>query len=167
MGGKVALITAASAARRTMAIALGEAGADLAIAGRSRETGEMAAREIADATGRKVRAFQADVTSGADVTRLAADVGAVDILVNNAGTNIRGTIDKLSEDDWDSVIDTNLKGPFLCSRAIGPQMVARGWGRVINLDRHVGRRCGPRALRLVEGGVLGLTRVLREGPAPA
>ena len=163
LDGKVALITGGvRGLGRTMAIALGEAGADLAIAGRSRDTCEAAAREIAQATGRKVRAFQADVTSGADVTRLAADVGAVDILVNNAGTNIRGTIDKLSEEDWDSVVATNLKGPFLCSRAIGPQMVARGWGRVINLGSimSVIALPGRAPYASSKAGVLGLTRVL-------
>lgn len=163
LDGKVALITGGvRGLGRTMAIALGEAGADIAIAGRSRDTCETAAREIADATGRTVRAFEADVTSGADVTRLAADVGAVDILVNNAGTNIRGAIDKLSEQDWDAVVDTNLKGPFLCSRAIGPQMVARGWGRVINLGSimSVIALPGRAPYASSKAGVLGLTRVL-------
>jgi NAD(P)-dependent dehydrogenase (short-subunit alcohol dehydrogenase family) len=163
LDGKVALITGGvRGLGRTMAIALSEAGADIAIAGRSRDTCETAAREIADATGRKVRAFEADVTSGADVTRLAAEAGAVDILVNNAGTNIRGTIDKLSEADWDSVIDTNLKGPFLCSRAIAPQMVARGWGRVINLGSimSVIALPGRAPYASSKAGVLGLTRVL-------
>ena len=60
------------------------------------------------------------------------------MLINNAGVNIRGTVNQLTEADWDSVIDTNLKGPFLCSRAIGPGMVKRGWGRVINLGSILG-----------------------------
>lgn len=149
-----------------MAIALGEAGADVALAGRSRESCEATAQEIAAATGRKVRAFEADVTVAADVTRLAAEVtaacGAIDILVNNAGTNIRGTIDKLSEQDWDTVIDTNLKGPFLCCQAIGPQMAARGWGRVINLASimSVIALPGRAPYASSKAGVLGLTRVL-------
>src|SRR5687767_4746383 len=91
LNGKTALITGgARGLGRTMAIALGEAGADVALAGRSRESCEATAREIADATGRTVRAFEGDVTSSADVTRLAAEViaacGSIDILVNNAGT---------------------------------------------------------------------------------
>ncbi len=167
LDGKVALITGgARGLGRTMAIALAEAGADVALAGRSREACETAAKEIADATGRTIRAFQADVTAGADVTRLAAEVtagcGAIDILVNNAGTNIRGKIAELSEDDWDTVIDTNLKGPFLCSRAVGPQMVARGWGRVINLASimSVVALPGRAPYASSKAGVLGLTRVL-------
>jgi NAD(P)-dependent dehydrogenase (short-subunit alcohol dehydrogenase family) len=149
-----------------MAIALGEAGADIALAGRSRDACEATAKEVAEATGRKVRAFQADVTATADVTRLAADViaacGPIDILVNNAGTNIRGKIAELSEQDWDTVIDTNLKGPFLCSRAFGPPMVARGWGRVINLGSilSVIALPGRAPYASSKAGVLGLTRVL-------
>ncbi len=167
LDGKVVLITGgARGLGRTMAIALAEAGADVALAGRSRDTCEAAAQEIADATGRTVRAFQADVTAGADVTRLAAEVtaacGSIDILVNNAGTNIRGTIAQLSEEDWDTVIDTNLKGPFLCSRAIGPQMVARGWGRVINLGSilSVIALPGRSPYASSKAGIVGLTRVL-------
>jgi len=84
-----------------------------------------------------VRAFAGDVTIAADVERLQADVaaayGGVDILINNAGTNIRGTLDQISEADWDSVIDTNLKGPFLVTKAFAPGMLKQGWGRVINL----------------------------------
>ena len=167
LNDKVALITGgARGLGKTIAIALGEAGADIVLAGRSRESCEVTAREIGGATGRTVRAFEADVTSAGDVARLTADViaacGAIDILVNNAGTNIRGTIDKLSEQDWDTVVDTNLKGPFLCSKAIGPLMAARGWGRVINLASimSVVALPGRAPYASSKAGVLGLTRVL-------
>ncbi len=167
LDGKVALITGgARGLGKTMAMALGEAGADIALAGRSREACEQAAGEIAEATGRTVRAFAADVAAAADVTRLAAAVtaacGSIDILVNNAGTNIRGKIGELSEQDWDTVVDTNLKGPFLCARAIGPQMVARGWGRVINMGSilSVIALPGRAPYASSKSGVVGLTRVL-------
>jgi NAD(P)-dependent dehydrogenase (short-subunit alcohol dehydrogenase family) len=165
--GKVALITGgARGLGRTMAIALGEAGADLALVGRSRESCEEAGTEIARATGRKVRAFAADVTSTADVTRVTAEItkacGSIDILVNNAGTNIRGTVEQLSEADWDNVIDTNLKGPFLCAKAIGPQMVARRWGRVINMGSILAAIALPGRAPYAssKSGIVGLTRVL-------
>jgi NAD(P)-dependent dehydrogenase (short-subunit alcohol dehydrogenase family) len=167
LDGKVALITGgARGLGRTIAIALGEAGADLALAGRSFDTCETTARELGVATGRKVRAFRADVTIAEDVTRLTEEVtaacGAVDILVNNAGTNVRGVMGQLSEADWDNVIDTNLKGPFLCSRAIGPQMVARGWGRVINMGSilSVVALPGRAPYASSKAGVTALTRVL-------
>jgi len=164
--GKTALVTGgARGLGKTMATALAEAGADVALAGRSRESCEAAAAEIAAATGRTVRAFGADVTIGADVTRLHADVtaacGDIDILLNNAGTNIRGTLDQLSEADWDTVIDTNLKGPFLCTKAFAPGMIKKGWGRVINLASimSVVALPGRTPYASSKAGVLGLTRV--------
>ena len=120
-----------------------------------------AAREIAAATGRRALAFAADVTQAAEVERLVREVedglGAIDILVNNAGVNIRGAVEELSESDWDAVIGTNLKAPFLCARAVGAGMCARGWGRVINLGSilSVDRPAGTRPLRVVQGGRAG------------
>lgn len=167
LDGKVALITGgARGLGRTMAAALAEAGADIALAGRSKDTCQDAADGIASATGRQVAAFSADVTKIADVERLVDDVerefGSVDILVNNAGINIRGPIQQLTEADWDAVIDTNLKGPFLCARAIGPRMVSRGWGRVINLGSVLGVIALPGRAPYAssKAGIINLTRVL-------
>ena len=165
--GKVALITGgARGLGRTMAAALAEAGADIALAGRSKETCQQAADGIASGTGRRVMAFAADVTKIDEVELLANDVerefGKIDILVNNAGINIRGPIQQLTEADWDAVIDTNLKGPFLCARAIGPRMVGRGWGRVINLGSVLGVIALPGRAPYAssKAGVINLTRVL-------
>jgi NAD(P)-dependent dehydrogenase (short-subunit alcohol dehydrogenase family) len=165
--GKVALVTGgARGLGLTMATALAEAGADVALSGRSIGPAEEAAAKITSATGRKAKAYAADVIVASDVDRLVAsaeqDLGPIDILVNNAGVNIRGTVDQLSEADWDSVIDTNLKGPFLCSRAVGPGMVKRGWGRVINLGSILGLvALGGRApYASSKAGVINLTRVL-------
>ncbi len=167
LDGKVALITGgARGLGRTMAAALAEAGADIALAGRSKETCQDAAGGIASGTGRKVGAFAADVTKIDEVERLANDVerefGKIDILVNNAGINIRGPIQQLTEADWDAVIDTNLKGPFLCARAIGPRMVSRGWGRVINLGSVLGVIALPGRAPYAssKAGIINLTRVL-------
>ena len=167
LDGKIALVTGgARGLGLTMATALAEAGADVAISGRSIGPAEESAKAIATATGRRARAFAADVTSAADIDRLASGVegalGPIDILVNNAGVNIRGTVDQLSESDWDSVIDTNLKGPFLCARAIGPGMVKRGWGRVVNLGSILGAvALGGRApYASSKAGVINLTKVL-------
>jgi NAD(P)-dependent dehydrogenase (short-subunit alcohol dehydrogenase family) len=165
--GKVALVTGgARGLGRTMAAALAEAGADVALTGRTLGACEKTASEIAAATGRRCRAYQADVAILADVERLAsaveADFGKIDVLVNNAGTNIRGPIEQLSEADWDTVIDTNLKGPFLCARAIGPGMVRRGWGRVINLGSVLGviALAGRAPYASSKAGIINLTRVL-------
>jgi len=167
LDGKIALVTGgAKGLGKTMATALAEAGADVAVAGRTLATCEEAAAAIAAATKRRVKAFRADVTKSEDVTRLASDVatslGPIDILVNNAGNNIRGPIQELNEADWDSVLDTNLKGPFLCSRAIGPEMVKRGWGRIINLGSilSVVAIPGRTPYASAKAGVAGLTRAL-------
>ncbi|HEX4567365.1 MAG TPA: 3-oxoacyl-ACP reductase family protein [Vicinamibacterales bacterium] len=164
--GKTALVTGgARGLGKTMASALAEAGANVAVTGRTLDSLKSTATEIADATGRTVRAFAGDVTSAPDVERLLMEVttafGGVDILINNAGTNIRGTLDQLSEADWDSVIDTNLKGPFLCTKAFAPGMIKKGWGRVINLASimSVVALPGRTPYASSKAGVLGLTRV--------
>jgi len=167
LDGRIALVTgAARGLGFTMASALAQAGADLALAGRSSGPLEEAAAAIASATGRRAKAFVADVTSGADVDRMAGEVeaefGRVDILINNAGVNKRGPIQELSEADWDLVVDTNLKGPFLCSRAFGPRMVTRGWGRVIHMGSALSAVALPGRTPYAssKAGVVNLSRVL-------
>jgi NAD(P)-dependent dehydrogenase (short-subunit alcohol dehydrogenase family) len=151
---------------RVMADALAEAGADVAITSRTIASAQDAAVEIARATERKVVGLEADVSRAIDVTRLVDQaeeaLGGIDILVNNAGVNIRGASDALSEADWDTVIDTNLKGPFLCARAFGPRMAARGWGRIINLGSilSVIALPGRAPYAASKAGVANLTRVL-------
>jgi NAD(P)-dependent dehydrogenase (short-subunit alcohol dehydrogenase family) len=167
LDGRVALVTGgARGLGKTMATALAQAGANVAITGRTIGPVEEAARAIAEETGRKCRAFTAEVTVAADIEKLVSavttELGPIDILVNNAGTNIRGAIDQLPEADWDTVMNTNLKGPFLCSRVIGPAMVKRGWGRVINLGSILGvvGLPGRAPYASSKAGVINLTRVL-------
>jgi NAD(P)-dependent dehydrogenase (short-subunit alcohol dehydrogenase family) len=167
LDGKVAMVTGgARGLGRTMAVALAQAGADVAITGRTHKTCEDTAQVIGEATGRRCQAFSGDVTSAADVERVVSEVtqafGRIDILVNNAGNNIRGTVDQLTEADWDSVLDTNLKGPFLVSRLVGPAMARRGWGRIINLGSilSVIALPGRAPYASAKAGVLNLTRVL-------
>ena len=167
LDGKVALVTGgARGLGLTMATALAEVGADVALAGRAIGPCEAAASALAASTGRRARAFAADVTVAADVERLAsaveAELGPIDILINNAGVNIRGASAELSEADWDTVVDTNLKGPFLCARAIGPRMVRQGWGRIINMGSilAVVALPGRAPYASSKAGVVNLTRVL-------
>jgi NAD(P)-dependent dehydrogenase (short-subunit alcohol dehydrogenase family) len=167
LDGKVALVTGgARGLGQTMATALAEAGADVALAGRSLDSTETAASSLGSATGRRAKGFAADVTRQADIDRLVADVeaalGPIDILINNAGVNIRGPINQLTEEDWDTVVDTNLKGPFLCARAVGPGMVKRGWGRVINMASVLGviALAGRAPYASSKAGIINLTRVL-------
>jgi NAD(P)-dependent dehydrogenase (short-subunit alcohol dehydrogenase family) len=165
--GRRALVTGGGRGLgRVIARALAEAGADVAVAGRTPDVCQEAAREIAAATGRRTLALTADVTQAADVERLVREVedglGSIDILVNNAGVNIRGPVEELGESDWDAVVGTNLKAPFLCARAVGPGMCERGWGRIINLGSilSVVGIAGRVPYASSKAGVLGLTRVL-------
>lgn len=165
--GRVALVTGgARGLGQVIATALAQAGADVAIASRSIGDCNATASQIASKTGRKAKAFTVDVTSAQDIDRLVAEIegslGPIDILFNNAGINVRGPVQELSESDWDSVIDTNLKGPFLCSRAIGPRMVARGWGRIVNMGSILAviGLPGRAPYASAKAGIANLTRVL-------
>ena len=89
-------------------------------------------------------------------------LGRIDILVNNAGVNIRGPIEELSEDDWDAVVDTNLKGPWLCCRAVAAVMKQQKWGRVINVSSMLGEISlpGRSPYASSKGGLTLLTKTL-------
>lgn len=167
LNGRRALITGgAKGLGRVMSEALAEAGADVAIASRTLSDCQQAAEEIAAVTGRCAAAFQADVTSAADIERLKTEIessfGPIDILVNNAGINIRGAIGDLRESDWDAVMDANVKGPFLCSKAFGAGMAERGWGRVINLGSimSVISLAGRSPYASSKAAIIGLTKTL-------
>jgi NAD(P)-dependent dehydrogenase (short-subunit alcohol dehydrogenase family) len=143
LDGKVALVTGGSRGLgRAMAEALASAGASVALTARTLESAEAAARAVAESEGVKTLGVASEVTRDADVKAMVARTldafGRVDILVNNAGINIRGPIETLEESDWDAVIDANLKGPWLCCRAVAPIMKQQRWGRVINVSSTLG-----------------------------
>ncbi len=167
LDGRSALVTGGTRGLgRVMAEALAEAGASVCITSRSMDAARTAAEEIAAASGARVEGIEAEVTTADGVSRLVdvahRDVGRVDILVNNAGVNIRGSVGELSESDWDTVVDTNLKGVFLLSRAFGPMMCEHRWGRVINLSSMLAAigLPGRAPYAASKAGVVGLTRVL-------
>ena len=167
LDGRSALVTGGTRGLgRVMAEALAEAGASVCISSRSIDAARTAAEEIAAASGARVEGIEAEVTTADGVNRTVEiahrEFGSVDILVNNAGVNIRGTVEELSESDWDTVLDTNLKGVFLLSRAFGPAMCERRWGRVINLSSMLASIAlpGRAPYAASKAGVVGLTRVL-------
>jgi NAD(P)-dependent dehydrogenase (short-subunit alcohol dehydrogenase family) len=149
-----------------IAEALSSAGATVALSSRTKEPAERAAESIVRATGRQVLGIAADMTSSSSVQTMVAQVlqssGRVDILVNNAGINVRGPIEELREDDWDAVLDTNLKGPWLCCRAIAPAMKRQKWGRVINVSSMLGEISLPGRTPYAssKGGLTLLTKTL-------
>lgn len=167
LSGRVAVVTGGSRGiGRGIAELLAERGAAVAIAYREQES---AARNVLDAIagkGGRAWAAQCDVADQPSVSAFfaaaAAAVGAVDILVNNAGVNIRKPIEEFDEASWDLVQNTNLKAPYLCSRAVAPHMKAQRYGRVINMGSMLGVAALPdrSAYCSSKAGVMQLTRVL-------
>jgi len=140
---KCALVTGSSRGiGRAIALALADAGADVVVNYRTNET---AAREVvAEIEARSSRAVcvQADVSVAADVERLISNTletfGRIDVLVNNAGFVRDKFLAFMSEADWDTVIDTNLKGAFLCTKLVSKQMVKQKAGKIINISSDAG-----------------------------
>jgi NAD(P)-dependent dehydrogenase (short-subunit alcohol dehydrogenase family) len=167
LDGKVALVTGgARGLGRAITEALAWAGADVVLSARQLGTAEREAEIIGKKTGRRALGVAADVTVSSDVDAMVATVlksmSRIDILVNNAGVNIRGPIEELKIDDWDTVVDTNLKGPWLCSRAIGGVMKKQKWGRVINVSSMLGEISlpGRSPYAASKGGLTLLTKTL-------
>ncbi|MGH2587409.1 MAG: SDR family NAD(P)-dependent oxidoreductase, partial [Dehalococcoidia bacterium] len=135
--GRVALVTGAGRGLgKAMAVALASAGADVVLAARTESQLHETAEEIAG-LGRAALPVRTDVTRPEEVEALVAAAiarfGRIDILVNNAGGTISKPVLDLSLDEWGQVLDLNLRGYFLVARAVGPHMVAQGYGRVINI----------------------------------
>jgi gluconate 5-dehydrogenase len=138
LSGLTALVTGGSKGiGLEMALYLAEAGADVAVASRNLKEGEAAAGEITR-RGRKGLAIKADVRLPTECERIVKETldafGRLDILVNCAGTNIRKPLLEFTEAEWDSVLDTNLKGLFFCSQAAARVMKERGKGRIVNMS---------------------------------
>jgi NAD(P)-dependent dehydrogenase (short-subunit alcohol dehydrogenase family) len=168
LDGKVAIVTGGSRGLgRVMASALAEAGASVALTARSIESAEGAAEGIPGALGLAV-----DVTKPSDVEAMVARTleafGRVDVLVNNAGINIRGPIEDLPESAWDDVIDTNLKGPWLCCRAVAKHFKAQKSGRVVNVSSMLGEVSLPERTPYAssKGGLTLMTKTLALEWAP-
>jgi NAD(P)-dependent dehydrogenase (short-subunit alcohol dehydrogenase family) len=135
--GKVAIVTGASRGLgQYFARALATAGADLVLTSRKLETLHEFQREI-ELMGRRAVALSLDVRDPESIRRMAEDAavhfGRIDILVNNAGCNVRKPALEVTWDDWNLILETNLRGPFFVSQAVAPHMIARKRGRIINI----------------------------------
>lgn len=140
--GKVALVTGASTGLgRATALALAEAGADLVVTSRSRERLREVCAEI-EARGRRAVPLAVDVRDVAAVRRMAEEAhvafGRIDILVNNAGLNIPQWAVDVTEEAWDTIMDTNAKGLFFCCQAVGKYMIEQQYGRIVNIGSDMG-----------------------------
>ncbi|MEA2085825.1 MAG: SDR family NAD(P)-dependent oxidoreductase [Chloroflexota bacterium] len=166
--GKLAIVTGGRRGiGRAIALAMAEAGADVALCDRVTDDGELAAvAEEIQRFGRRALAVKADVTRKADVDNLVrvvmGEFGAIDILVNNVAMNIMAPLLELGEDGWDKVINTDLKGYYLCCQAAGRKMVDRKGGRIINIASTAAMKAAPGmgAYCIAKAGVVMLTRVL-------
>jgi gluconate 5-dehydrogenase len=137
LSGKVALVTGASRGLgQYFSRALARAGADLAVTSRDRGALSDFAKEI-HSIGRQVFCASLDVRDQASIQRATAEAeqhfGKIDILVNNAGCNIRKPALEVTWDDWNTILDTNLRGSFFVAQAVARGMIQRGYGRIINI----------------------------------
>src|ERR1700757_4669582 len=137
LSGRVAIVTGANRGLgQYFARALAKAGADLVLASRKRENLAGFANEI-EALGRRAVYLELDVGSPQSIEKLAADAeaacGHLDILVNNAGCNVRKPALDVTWDDWNLILDTNLRGSFFVAQTVAKGMVRRGYGRLINI----------------------------------
>lgn len=159
--GRNALVTGSTRGiGRAIAESLAAAGARVAVVGRD----QARAAEAAAAIGSGARGFAADVSDPASVVALVEAVekefGQIDILVNNAGLTRDNILFRIKDEDWDTVLDANLRGAFVAIRAVARGMIKRRWGRIINIASVVGitGNKGQANYAASKAGLIGLTK---------
>jgi NAD(P)-dependent dehydrogenase (short-subunit alcohol dehydrogenase family) len=167
LSGQAALITGGSRGLgKAIGSALAGAGAAVGLVSRNLEQARAAAREVAAATGSRAVGLAADVARPDEVSRMVGDaleqLGRIDILVNNAGAGLTGSTVDFSDDDWLTVLQTNLSGAFYCCRAVAPHMIERRSGRIINVASILAAVAMPgfAAYCTSKAGLVGLTKAL-------
>lgn len=163
--GRVAVVTGGGrGAGRAIAQRLAEDGFTIVIGDVRAESANEAAQEIATSTGVDTAGFAVDVSSASSVDGFIAEIverfGTVDVLINNAGVISIMPLSAIEEAEWDRVIDINLKGPYLTTRAALPYLTSSGWGRIVNIASDVGKRGEANIAHYCASkfGVVGLTQ---------
>jgi len=166
LNNKVAIVTGGSMGiGEAICLAYGREGAKVAIVNRTRETGEVVAQKVKDAGG-TAQVFPCDVSKKAEVDSMVEGVidsfGVVDILVGNAGIMINKPVEEYTENEWDRIIDVNLKGNFLLSQAVLPNMKKKKSGKIVYVASIAGTHAFPNALPYCasKGGVVMITKAL-------
>lgn len=164
LSGRIALITGAGQGiGKAIALKLASYGADVAVVDVNLEKAQETARE-AQAMGRKTVALKVDVSNLKETEEMAEkvfkDLEGIHILVNNAGITKDGLILRMTEEDWDKVIDVNLKGAFNCSKSVLKYMSKMRWGRIVNIASVVGvmGNAGQANYAASKAGLIGLTK---------
>ena len=162
---RVALVTGSTRGiGRAIAETLAAAGARVAVTGRDQQRADAVAVEIATRSGREVRGYAVDVAETGQATALVEaverDFGQLDILVNNAGLTRDNLLIRLKDDDWDAVMNANLRGAFATCRAASRFMMKRRWGRIINVASIVGLvgNKGQANYAASKAGLIGMTK---------
>ena len=169
LANKIAVVTGAGRGiGRAIALKFAAEGADVVCVSRTQENSEKVANEIA-ALGKKAWAFAVDVADSAAVStaaeKILADCGKVDILVNNAGVTRDGLLMRMSDEDWDLVLNTNLKGAFFFTKAFSRSFAKQRSGRIINISSVIGLIGNPGQANYAasKAGLIGFTQsVARE-----
>lgn len=170
LDGKKALVTGMSKSGggigRAIALALADAGADVAVTGHSSLAAAEAVAEEIQARGRQSIAAQCNVAEAEDVEKFIGQVlttwGSLDIVVNNAGTTRDGLLLRMSEEDWDTVLDSNLKGAFLMTRAALKPLIKQRRGKIVNITSVMGLIANPGQANYSasKAGLIGFTRTV-------
>ena len=167
LNDKIAVVTgAAQGIGRAIATLLAHRGADIVVADINLEKAEATAREIAAGTSRRTLAVRVDVSNSESakdlIERTVAEFGRIDILVNNAGTTRDNLIMRMSEAEWDLVLNINLKGAFNCSKAAIRPMMKQRFGRIVNISSVSGLagQAGQTNYSSSKAGLIGFTKAL-------
>jgi len=168
MTNRIAFVTGASRGiGRAIALALAKAGARIVVASNEPENNEKVAAEIRETGGEAFTVFL-DLNSADSIKEAFATAqqhfGRIDILVNNAGVTKDGLALRMKKDDWDLVLNINLRGAFLATQQALPGMLKERWGRIVNIASVVGQSGNPGQVNYVasKAGIIGLTKALAQ-----
>ncbi len=167
LAGRTAFVTGGSRGiGRAIALGLAEAGADVALTYQTRKSDADEVVSLMSQMGRRALALQMEVTQRSQIERAAAQahaaLGTLSILINNAGINKPTDFDQVQDEDWDQILGTNLKGPFICAQVFLPLLAQSGKGSMVHISSISGQYGGPRTAHYAasKAGLISLAQVI-------